>query len=96
MIAFYHFNLGANGSTWYGWMFLGLACVIIFPDEMLDSLNLTFDWRHLVWLEVIFIGIIIASTIILKRHYPALRWYLPLVAIGFAALIRGIWSYFSR
>jgi hypothetical protein len=96
MIAAIGINLGANRSSWYGWMFLGLAVLIIFPDEALDSIRLTFDWRHLIWLEVVLISIIIVAMIILKRFYPELRWFLPLIAIGFVAVIRGIILFINR
>jgi hypothetical protein len=89
-------NLGVNSASWYAWMFLGFAFLIIFPDEALDSIRLSFDWRHLIWLEVILISIIIAAMIILKRFYPDVRWYLPLIAISFVALIRAIIWFISR
>jgi hypothetical protein len=28
--------------------------------------------------------------IVLKRHYPNLRWFFPLIPLGFAAAARGI------
>ena len=89
-------NLGAHSESWYYWMFLGLAVLIIFPDEALDNAGLTFDWRHLIWLEVILISMIIVAMVVLKRFYPDLRWYLPLIAIGFVALIRGILWFINR
>ncbi|HVU08139.1 MAG TPA: hypothetical protein VHG89_06315 [Verrucomicrobiae bacterium] len=88
--------LGSKGATWYDWMFLGLAIVIIFPDEALDNVGLILNWHNLIWLEVIFIGIVITAVIILKRFYPELHWFLPLIAIGLVAFIRGIIWFISR
>jgi hypothetical protein len=90
------FSLGANHASWYAWMFLGFAVLIIFPDEASDNIGWTFDWRHLIWLEAILISIVIVAMIILKRFYPDLQWYLPLIAIGFVALIRGIVWFINR
>jgi hypothetical protein len=89
-------NLGSNHASWYAWMFLGFAVLIIFPDEALDNIGWTFDWRHLIWLEVVLITIIIVTMIILKRFYPELHWFLPLIAIGFVAVIRGIIWFVNR
>lgn len=86
-------HLGSPMAPWYGWMFLGLACVIIFPDAAPENVRLGFTWRNPIWLEVIFIGILLVAVIILKRFYPDLRWFFPLIPLGFVAVIRGIiWS----
>ena len=75
-------------------MFVGFAILVIFPDKALDDIGertgRAFGRRHLVWFEIILIGLIIVAMIILKRFYPELRWFLPLIPIGFLALIRGI------
>jgi len=100
MIAVAGLNLGANHVSWYGWIFLGFAFLIIFPDEALDNIGertgWAFDWRHVVWLETILIGLIIVAMILLKQVYPELRWFLPLIAIGFVAFIRGIVWFINR
>jgi hypothetical protein len=83
-------NLGSRMTPWYGWMFLGFAFVIMFPGGALENVRLGFTWRNLIWLEVIFIGIILVAMIVLKRHYPNLRWFFPLIPLGFAAAARGI------
>jgi hypothetical protein len=91
-----HIYLGSHMTPWYGWMFLGLAIVIIFPDEALENVRLGFTWRNLIWLEVIFIGIILVAMIALKRDYPDLRWFFPLIPLGFVTAIRGIIWYINR
>jgi len=82
--------LGSPRTPWYGWMFLGFAVVIMFPDEALENVRLGFTSRNLIWLEVIFIGISLVAMIVLKRYYPNLRWFYPLIPLGFVAVIRGI------
>lgn len=90
-------TLGLGGRMpWYGWMFLGLAFVIIFPDEALENVRLGFTWRNLIWLEIIFIGIILVAMIVLKRYYPNLRWFYPLAPLGFVAAIRCIIWFIDR
>jgi hypothetical protein len=93
-------NLGANHVSWYGWMFLGFAFLIIFPDEALDGIGertgWAFDRRDVIWFEVILIGLSIVAMILLKRFYPELRWFLPLIAIGFVTLIRGVVFFINR
>jgi hypothetical protein len=85
-----------NMTPWYGYMFLGLAIVIMFPDEALENVHLGFSWRNLIWLEVIFIGIILVAMIVLKRYYLNLRWFSPLIPLSFVAVIRGIIWFFNR
>ena len=80
----------SSHASWYSWMFLGLAFVIIFPDEMLENIRVSLTWRSLIWLEVVFIAVIVGAVIVLKRFYPDLRWFFPLFPIGFVALLRGI------
>jgi hypothetical protein len=95
MMAFY-FYMGSRMTPWYGWMFLGLAIVIMFPDEALENVRLDFTWRKLIWLEVIFIGISLVAMIVLKRYYANLRWFYPLISLGFVAAIRGIIWFINR
>jgi hypothetical protein len=91
-----HFNLGSRMTPWYGWMFLGLAIVIMFPEEALENVRLGFTWGKLIWLEVVFIGISVVAMIVLKRYYPNLRWFYPLIPLGFVAAIRGIIWFIDR
>jgi hypothetical protein len=86
----------SSHATWYAWMFLGLAFVVIFPDELLENIRLTFTWRHLIWLEGICLGIIVVAVIVLKQFYPEFRWFFPLIPVGVLALIRGILSRFRN
>jgi hypothetical protein len=86
--------LGSDDQPWYGWMFVGLAIFIVCPVWSLNEISrltgLKFSRQHIVWLEAIFIGIMIVATILLKRIYPEMGWYEPLSGITFVALIRGI------
>lgn len=90
------FHLASRMTPWYGWMFLGLALVIMFPDEALENVRLGFTWRNLIWLEVVFIGSSLVAIIVLKRYYPEMRWFFPLIPLGFAAAIRGIIWFINR
>jgi hypothetical protein len=87
--------LSSHGS-WYGWMFFGLAIVIIFPDEFLENIRLPLTWRHLIWLEAILIGIVIGAVIVLKHYYTNLRWFFPLIPFGLVAVFRVILWRFTR
>jgi hypothetical protein len=77
-------------GSWYGLMFLGLAIVIIFPDEFLENIRLRLTWRHLIWLEAILIGIVVGAMIVLKHYYTDLRWFYPLIPFGLVAVFRVI------
>jgi hypothetical protein len=84
--------LGSDAEPWYGWMFVGLAIFIVCPAWSMGEIsNLTgwkFSWRHIIWLEVIFIGIMVVTTILLKRAYPEMPWFQPLTGIALVAFIR--------
>ncbi len=69
-------------------MFLGVAVLIIFPDEALESLRLEYNWRHLIWLEVILVASGIIAMIMLRPHYPNLRWFYPLIPLALVAITR--------
>ena len=88
--------LGSDSESWYGWMFVGLAIFIVCPVWCLNEIGGRFGWvitwRHVIWLEAVFISIMLVSTILLMRVYPKLGWDEPLSGIAFVALIRGgIW-----
>jgi uncharacterized membrane protein len=95
IVAMIGISLGAGGARWYDWMFLGFGLVICFPAEFLNEIS---EWtgrevrlRHVVWLEVILIGLIVVLTMLLKRAYPELPWFEPLIPIGFVVFFtRGI------
>ena len=77
-------------------MFVGLAIFVVCPVWSLSEISsLTgwkFSWRHVIWLEVIFISIMVVATILLMRTYSEMDWCDPLSAIIFVALIRAfIW-----
>jgi hypothetical protein len=77
-------------DSWYGWMFLGLAFVVIFPDEFLENIRLPLTWRYLIWLEAILISIVVGAVIVLKHYYTDLRWFFPLIPFGVVAVFRVI------
>jgi hypothetical protein len=69
-------------------MFFGLGLVIMFPDKALENVHLRLTRRHLISLEVIFLGILLAAVIIVKRFYPQMQWFSPLIPLGLAAAAR--------
>jgi len=101
IVAMIGISTGAGGAHWYAWMFLGFGIVVCFPAEFLDEIG---GWtgrevrlRHVVWLEVILIGLIVVLMFLLKRAYPEIRWFEPLVAIGFVAFFtRGIMWFINQ
>jgi hypothetical protein len=83
-------------NPWYDWMFIGLAIFVVCPvwcfNEISGLTGWKFGWQHIIWLEAIFIGIMVIATILLMRVHPDMGWYEPLTGIAFVALIRGgIW-----
>jgi hypothetical protein len=77
---------------WYDFVLLGLAAAIVYPDKILewisDCTGKTFNWLHLLLLEVILVGIAIGVTAWLKSAYPALEWWRPLMMVAIVAAIR--------
>jgi hypothetical protein len=65
-----------------------VAILIIFPDEALETIRLEYNWRHLLWLELILIASTTVAVVILKRYYPNLRWFYPLMPLALAAIGR--------
>jgi hypothetical protein len=89
--------LGSDDLPWYGWMFVGLAIFVVCPVWCLSQISGLTGWkfggRHIIWLEAIFVGIIVLATAFLMRVYPEMRWYESFGAIVVVALIRGgIWT----
>jgi hypothetical protein len=80
--------LGSTRMPWYGFLFLGVAILIIFPDEALESLRFEYNWRHLIWLEVFLIASIVIAMVLLQPHYPNLKWFYPLIPIALVAIAR--------
>jgi hypothetical protein len=89
-------SYGSYHAPWYLWLFIGLAVVIIFPDELLENVGLAFTWRNLIWLEAIFISLVIVAMILLKSHYPGLRWYFPFLPLGLAIAVRVVIWFSNR
>ena len=71
-----------------------IAAAIVYPDKVLDWIGertgRAFSWRHVVWLEVVAIGLMIIAMTLLMPVYPKLQWWYPLLFVGMLALIRGI------
>jgi hypothetical protein len=95
-IAIIGMSLGfsGNGMPWYRCMFLGFGIVMFFPVQFLteigDRIGWEIGWRHVIWLEVVIIGLMVITTMVLMRFYPEMPWFESLGGIIFAALIRGI------
>ena len=90
----------STSAHWYIWMFLGFGIVMFFPVEFLteigDRTGWSIGWRHVIWLEVILIGITVVAMMLLKRAYPELHWYEPLGGIGLAGLMRGVMRFIYK
>jgi len=84
--------LGSEDLPWHGWMFIGLAIFIVCPEWCLNEIaewtGQVSSWRHLIWLEAIIIGVIVATTFLLNRVDSSMGWFEPLIAIMLVALIR--------
>jgi hypothetical protein len=88
------FGFGRARWHWYDIIIVGLAAAIVYPDKVLDWVGertgKAFGWRHIIWLEVIAIGLMIFAMTLLMPIYPRLEWWYPLLLVGAFALLRGI------
>jgi hypothetical protein len=79
---------------WYDIIFVGLAVVIVFPDKVLgwisDRTGREFGLWHIVWLEIIAVGLIVIAMTLLMPVCPRLNWWYPFLSIGAFVLVRGI------
>jgi Mn2+/Fe2+ NRAMP family transporter len=100
IIAMIGISSGERGAHWWDAMFLIFGIVMLFPvtflTEIGERIGWQIGWRHIIWLEVIVIGLIVVAMLFLKRAYPELHWFEPIGGIFFAALIRGIVWFSNR
>jgi hypothetical protein len=91
-----HFGarFGRGGWHWYDTIIIGLAAVIVYPDEVLDWVGertgLAFSWWHVVLVEGAAIVLMVVAMTLLMPVYPRLQWWYPLLAVGILAAFRGI------
>ena len=85
-------RLGRGRWNWYDVIIVALAVVIVYPDKVLDWIGertgYAFDWRHILVLEGITVGLMMAAMALLMPMYPRLHWWEPLLFTGFFALLR--------
>ena len=81
-------------GEWYGWIFFLLAIMVVYADKLLDWVSDGTGWvwrlRHFLVFEVVTIGAIVLTTILLTPHYPKLQWWHPLIYIAMIGLFRVI------
>jgi hypothetical protein len=85
-------------GDWWSAIFLILGLVMFFPvgilTEISERAGRRVGWRYIILLEVVVVGLVVVTMILLKRFYPELSWFAPLVGIGLSALIRGaMWCF---
>jgi len=87
-------------GDWWSAIFLILGLVIFFPVGILTEIGERagwhVGWRHIILLEVVAIGSVVVAMMLLKRFYPELSWFAPLVGVSLAALIRGVMWCFGQ
>jgi hypothetical protein len=85
---------------WYDLVFIGLAAAIVYPDRILEWLSeqtgRAWGLLHLILVEAIAIGLMIAAMILLMPIYPRLEWWHPLFHVGMLAGIRTLMWCLSR
>lgn len=69
---------------------------MICPVQALESVRLSLTWRNLIWLEGLFMGGVVLAMIVLKRYYPDLHWYFPLLPLGLVAALPGLAWFINR
>ena len=94
MFALIHRGVGiklghAHNLHWYEVVLLPLAFVIVYPDR---TLRLWFSNANRIYqfllLELIAVGGLIAGTLLLRRTYPDLEWWMPISLVLFCVLVR--------
>jgi hypothetical protein len=87
-------RFGRGRWHWYDFVIAALAAVIVYPDKVLDWIGdrtgLGFNWRHVLLLEGIAVGLMFAVMALLMPMYPRLHWWHPLLFTSFFALMRFI------
>jgi inner membrane protein involved in colicin E2 resistance len=83
-------RIGRSRWHWYDFIIVGLAFAIVYPDKILNWISertgKTYGWKHLIWLEVIAIGLLMPS-------YPNLEWWYPLMVTAALGLVRAIMKF---
>ena len=91
---------GRGRLDWYDFVFIALAGIIVYPDEILDWVGSKtgkhFTWKHIVLLEAIALVTLALITWGLLPNYPRLQWWKPLLAVAIVAVFRGIMGFISR
>ncbi|MBN9690472.1 MAG: hypothetical protein J0M24_09540 [Verrucomicrobia bacterium] len=82
---------------WYEVLLLGLAAVVVYPDKVLEWIGEWTGWslgfRHLIYLEMVALGLIVLAMSLLMPAYPQLAWWKPILMIGFLGVVRLIVSW---
>jgi hypothetical protein len=87
-----HTRFRRGSIHWYDIIIAGLAGVIVYPDKVLDWVGertgRVFGLRHVVYVEVIAIGLLLIVTTLWIPVYSDLPWWYPLAFVGFFGLLR--------
>ncbi len=87
-----YMSFGRGRWSVYDLLVLGLAAAIVFPDKALDWLGTqtgrTFGSRHVVYLEVAAIVLLVSVMVLLARLRPNREWWFPLLLVGLVGLFR--------
>lgn len=82
---------------WYDMVFLGLAAIVVYPDEVLDWMSertgKAFGWGHLLLLEVLSLAAMAAAMVLFR---PAFYWWYPLLFIGGLAALRALHWFYAK
>jgi hypothetical protein len=85
-------RFGRGRWHWYDFIIVGLAAVIVYPDKVLDWIGDrtggVFGFRHVVYIEVVAIGLMFVVMTLLMPVYPKLEWWYPLLYVGLLGLFR--------
>ena len=86
-------------ADWYDFLLLGLAAVVVYPDKVAEWIAEWTGWslgvRHLIYVEIVALGLIVLAMSLLMPAYPNLHWWQPLVWIGFLGVVRLIVRLFT-
>ena len=87
-------RFGFSRWHWYDFPFLGLAFLLVYPDQALDwfgqKTGRLFGLRHVILLMVTSALAQLLCVALLRDAYPRVDWYYPLIFIGALAAIRAI------
>jgi len=77
---------------WYDFILIGLAAAIVYPDKILEWVSektgRSYGLMALLVVEVVAIGLMIMTMVLLMPAYPKLEWSQPLLFVGCVALFR--------